>query len=107
MEPPWDEARRLWEKGLYWEVHEVLEPAWIEAEGPTRHFIQGVIQLAAALHKAKTSKKGAFRLFQKALGHLRQVPGLDAEAFAAGVRRALDKPGARPPFPLDALLDKP
>ncbi len=101
MEPPWDEARRLWEKGLYWEVHEVLEPAWLEAEGSERHLIQGVIQLAAALHKAKTSKKGALRLFQKALGHLRQVPGLDAEAFAAEVRRALEEPGYKPAFPLD------
>ena len=82
-------------------MHEVLEPTWIEAKGPTRHFIQGIIQLAAALHKAKTSKKGALRLFRKAFGHLRQVPGLDAEAFAAGVRRALEEPGYRPPFPLD------
>jgi predicted metal-dependent hydrolase len=107
VEPPWDEARKLWLRGLYWEVHEVLEPAWIEAKGPKRHFIQGVIQLAAALHKAKTSKKGAERLLQKALGHLRQVPGLDAEAFAAGVRQALEEPSARPPFPLDALPGKP
>jgi len=95
------EARRLWEAGRYWEVHEVLEPFWLSASGPERELLQGVIQLAAALHKAKTSRLGAERLFRKALGHLERVPGLDAETFAAGVRRALDAPDAPPPFPLD------
>ncbi len=95
------EARRLWQEGRYWEVHEVLEPFWLRAEGPERELLQGVIQLAAALHKAKSHRRGGARLFEKALGHLRRVPGLDAEAFAAGVRRALAHPDRPPPFPLD------
>ncbi len=94
-------ARALWRAGRYWEVHEVLEPLWLSASGPEREFLQGLIQLAAALHKARTSRRGAERLLHKALGHLRRVPGLDAEAFAEGVRRALDAPDAPPPFPLD------
>jgi len=95
------EARRLWREGRYWEVHEVLEPAWLAAKGPERELLQGVIQLAAALHKARTHRRGAERLWNKALGHLRRVPGLDAEAFAAGVRAALEDPDRPPPFPLD------
>ena len=96
-----EEARRLWRAGWYWAVHEVLEPHWLAARGPERELLQGVIQLAAALHKAKTNRRGGERLFRKALRHLQRVPGLDAEAFAAGVRSALDEPDCPPPFPLD------
>ncbi len=95
-----EEARRLWAEGRYWEVHEVLEPHWLRATGPERELLQGLIQLAAALHKARTSRRGAERLLHKALGHLERVPGLDAEAFAAGVRAALADPDRPPPFPL-------
>ncbi len=93
-------AKRLWSEGRYWEVHEVLEPYWLQASGPERELLQGLIQLAAALHKARTSRRGAERLFHKALRHLKRVPGLDAEAFAAGVRAALADPDRPPPFPL-------
>ncbi len=98
--PELEDARALWRRGLYWEVHEALEPLWMRLTGPERELIHGVIQLAAALHKAKTNRRGAWRLFEKALGHLRKAPGLDAEALAAGVRQALEDPSYRPPFPL-------
>ncbi len=94
-------ARRLWQAGRYWEVHEVLEPFWLRAEGEERELLQGVIQLAAALHKAKRDRRAAKRIFARALRHLKRVSGLDACAFSAGVRRALEDPKVRPPFPLD------
>lgn len=96
-----EKARELWERRLYWEVHEALEPLWMRLSGPERELVHGVIQLAAALHKAKTNRRGAWRLFKKALGHLRKVPDLDAEALAAGVRQALMDPSFKPDFPLD------
>lgn len=43
-------AVALFNKGYYWETHEVLEDVWMDEYGPTRSFLQGFIQAAAALY---------------------------------------------------------
>src|SRR5262245_57105073 len=45
-----DQARILFDARLYFEVHERLEPYWIRAEGVERQALQGLIQVAVALH---------------------------------------------------------
>ena len=49
-EPPLEvalaQAGVLFAAGLYFEVHEILEPHWMRAEGVTRDTLQGLIQAA-------------------------------------------------------------
>ncbi len=40
----------LFNKRYFWETHEVLEDIWMDEYGPTRAFLQGFIQGAAALY---------------------------------------------------------
>ncbi|TFU26371.1 DUF309 domain-containing protein [Thermus tengchongensis] len=88
----WGQALRLWGEGRYFEVHEVLEEAWREAEGEARRLLQGVILLAAALHQAK-SGRGGLRNLRKAEGKLLGLPspylGLDWQPLLEEARRRL------------------
>ena len=93
----WDRARRLWEAGRYWEVHEVLEPFWLRAEGAEKELLQGVIQLAAALHKARSDRQAAERIVERALGHLEKA---GAPELAGPAIEALSNPDLPLPFPL-------
>ncbi|KGQ22812.1 DUF309 domain-containing protein [Thermus filiformis] len=88
----WSEALALWRAGRYFEVHEVLEEAWREAEGEKRRLLQGVILLAAALHQQALGRSGA-RNLQKALRHLSGLKspccGLDWASLLEEARRKL------------------
>ena len=48
-------ADELCDKGLYFEAHEELEAGWREATGDSRILLQGVIQIAAGLHRLRAS----------------------------------------------------
>ncbi|RDI95613.1 DUF309 domain-containing protein [Meiothermus sp. QL-1] len=89
-------ALALWRKGQFWEVHEVLEPLWQRLAGPGRELVQGLILLAAALHKAKTNPRGGWRNFSKALARLEGLPaeyeGIPVAALVEEARRALENP---------------
>jgi hypothetical protein len=101
----WNEGRRLFDAGAFWDCHEALEPAWLAADGTERRFLAGVILLAAALHKARAmgSPRGGRRNYAKALRHLALVPdrwaGVDVREFEARVHRALRQPGYAPRVP--------
>jgi hypothetical protein len=45
-----DRAAALANHGLFFEVHELLEPAWFRAAEPLRTALQGLIQVAVAFH---------------------------------------------------------
>ncbi|WP_337843964.1 DUF309 domain-containing protein [Thermus sp.] len=87
-----EEALRLWAEGRHFEVHEVLEEAWREAEGEERRFLQGLILLAAVLHQKALGRAG-LRNFRKAEARLKGLPcpylGVDWEALLGEVRRRL------------------
>lgn len=53
------QSRRMFGLELFFEVHEVLEPAWRDASGQERTFLQGVIQAAVAWHHATRRNHGA------------------------------------------------
>jgi len=108
--PEYLEAIALWHQGQFWEVHEALEPLWRRLSGPERELTHGVILLAAALHKARSSQSGGWRNFHKALGHLKNLPatyqGIRVSALIEETRQALQAgPGKIPPFPLLSTLD--
>jgi predicted metal-dependent hydrolase len=101
--PEFIAALELWRRGEFWEVHEALEPLWMRLAGPGREFTQGVILLAAALHKAKSSPSGGWRNFAKALRHLEMIPptyqGVRVAELIEEVRAALRDPDRLPAFP--------
>jgi uncharacterized protein len=50
MAPLLDRAAALANHGLFFEVHELLEPVWFRAAEPARTALQGLIQIAVAFH---------------------------------------------------------
>lgn len=101
----WRHGVKLFEAGAYWHAHEALEAAWLKAVGLERHFLGGVILLAAALHKAhaQANARGGRRNYAKALAHLALVPdvyyGVNVRQLESGVLAALRDPRARPRIP--------
>ena len=80
----------LFDAGLYFEVHEQLEPYWIRADGAEREALQGLIQVAVGFqHLANGNTGGARALLHDggAKLHAQTLDGLDLDAFAARVRR--------------------
>lgn len=70
--------KELFEKGCiyfnagdYFEAHEAWEEIWIDAYGPRRFFLQGLIQAAVALHHAGNQNwAGTRKLSASALDYL-------------------------------------
>jgi hypothetical protein len=72
---PLERARAAWDAGLYIEVHEILEPVWLEEVEPKRTPLQGLILAAAALHHLEGGNRaGAISLALKAAPRLREAP---------------------------------
>jgi predicted metal-dependent hydrolase len=100
----------LFNDGEYWEAHEAWEPPWMEArqrgDSLEAHYVQGLILLAAAIHKCRhyDSPRGGGLNLAKALRHLEHVPrlhdGLDLDALVLEVRSALEDPSRHPQLPL-------
>lgn len=97
-------AARLFDAGLFFEVHEVLEPHWMAARDPSREALQGLIQIAVGWqHLANGNVPGARSLLADGAARLhgRQLLGVDFDPFA---RAALDAVARvpdtmPPPFP--------
>jgi predicted metal-dependent hydrolase len=88
--PDMIEGARLFHASRFWDAHEVWERVWIvERRGERGHFIQGLIQLAASLHKllAMGVAPNARRLAIRANEKLSEYPD-DYEGFALGDLRA-------------------
>ena len=111
LPPPWPPALRpdlrrgaqLFAAGEWWEAHEAWEGVWMHAQGDERAFVQGLILLAAALHKRWHHGSLAHRNYHKALRHLDTLPavygGVDLERLRREVWAALHQEGLRPTLP--------
>jgi hypothetical protein len=97
----------LFDAGLYFEVHELLEGYWSRSTGAERQALQGLIQVAVGLqHLANGNIEGARSLLVEGSARLRdgRLPGFELEAFAdaAGVAASRVATGADvvvPKFP--------
>ena len=103
-----DAAAALYDAGLYFEVHEWLEPHWMTASGEPRDALQGLIQAAVGWqHLANDNVAGARSLLTEAAARLhgRRLGGRDFDAFArATAAAAASVPTAvPPPFPQPPL----
>jgi predicted metal-dependent hydrolase len=91
-------------RGEYFEAHEVWEDLWHETPGPDRRYIQGLIQAAVAVyHAGNGNARGARRLFHSGRRYMSgfESPhlGLDAAAFWAALEQALADFLPDPPVP--------
>jgi predicted metal-dependent hydrolase len=84
----------LWNEGLFFEVHEVLEDVWRTVSGPVRQALQGVIQIAVAYHhQAHGNARGARSLLAEGRARLADVgedtlPRLDRRALLDATAQA-------------------
>lgn len=81
---PLERARAAWDAGLFFEVHEILEPIWLEAQGPKRHRLQGVIMAGAAMHHLSNGNTaGARGLLRDAAAKLEGSGSGESHRFEA------------------------
>lgn len=104
LEAALDAAAILYEAGLHFEAHELLEPYWMSASGETREALQGVIQAAVGWqHLANDNVPGARSLLAEGAARLhgRRFGGRDFDAFARATAEAAARlpAAAPPPFP--------
>lgn len=90
------------ERGEYFEAHEVWEDQWRGLRGEPRLFVQALIQSAVALHHFRRGNAAGARALRDAVfSKLSLLPpdygGLDLEGFSADFAAALtplDRPDA-------------
>ena len=95
---PWEALAKgadLFNRGLHWEAHEAWEELWLSLEDEPKLFVQGLIQIAAAGHKAFVQRQpgGCVKLLTSGLEKLERAPvdflGVETRSFLAGARRML------------------
>ncbi len=95
---PWDALARgadLFNRGLFWEAHEAWEELWLELDDEPKLFVQGLIQAAAAGHKAfvQAQPRGCTKLLAAAIEKLWACPadylGVETAQLIPALRRML------------------
>ena len=98
MDAPWEALTRgadLFNRGLHWEAHEAWEELWLALEDEPKVFVQGLIQVAAAGHKAFVQRqpRGCVKLLTAALEKLEPAPvdflGVETRTFLPALRAML------------------
>jgi predicted metal-dependent hydrolase len=85
----------LYARGEYFEAHEAWEELWLSHDDEPRLFVQGLIQVAAACHKAfvQAQPRGCVKLLQTALQKLEPAPpdfmGVRTEPLLRAAREML------------------
>ncbi|MBI1956253.1 MAG: DUF309 domain-containing protein [Acidobacteria bacterium] len=66
-----EEGITLFNRGQFFDCHEVLEEVWLEVPGDQKKFLQGLIQVAVAFHHLRRKNlTGARRLLSAAIEKL-------------------------------------
>jgi hypothetical protein len=105
-----ESAAILFDAGLFFETHEVLEPHWRQASGDAREVLQALIQIAVGYqHEVNGNSRGARSLLGAGARRLqgRRLRGVGMDRFARAVARTAEPARARrpgqdlavPPFP--------
>lgn len=102
---PRHQAVILWNAGLFFELHELLETIWHRAKGPERTALKGMIQAAGAfVHNLRGKPKAAGGLAQRARQHLQE--GAGALGYIANLDRLIDDLEQLPHEPTRLTLDR-
>src|SRR6266849_4454911 len=87
-------AALLFHAHLYFEVHELLEPYWLRAEGSDREALQGLIQVAVGFaHLSNGNVAGARALLHDGCARVleRSLEGVPLDPFGRALQRSLDR----------------
>ena len=85
------EGLEAFNRGEYFEQHELLEEAWIEESRPIREMYQGILQVGVAFfHIEQGNWAGAIKLFRRGLPRLRNLPPICQGVDIAGLRTAAE-----------------
>ncbi len=85
-------ADELGAAGRYFDAHEELETFWRKATGDEKILLQGLIQVAAGLHRLKLDPKktgGAFYLLDRGLEKLAKTKNLLVPDTLSALRSSL------------------
>lgn len=87
---------QLFNRGEYWECHEVLETLWRAEERPIRNLYQGILQIGVAFHHLRAlNYEGTLKCLRRGLPRLRTFPGscqgLPVAALAQAALRVHDQ----------------
>ena len=101
------EGIKLFNSAEFFEAHEVLEDVWRAAPAAEKRFLQGLIQVAVALHHhSKGNRTGARSLLARARRNLSGYPdefvGIDLKPLLTSLARwqeALEDGQPVPPLP--------
>ena len=79
------EGIELFNRGQFFDCHEALEEVWLESSGEQKKFLQGLIQVAVALHHLRNGNRvGAARLLEAGIEKLSEsVPERESVDVAA------------------------
>jgi predicted metal-dependent hydrolase len=89
-----DRADELGAAGRYFDAHEELEAFWMKAAGDEKILLQGLIQIAAGLHRLKldpSKTDGAFYLLDRGMEKLGRTKSLLEGGSLAALESALKK----------------
>ena len=85
------EGLRLFNERHFFEAHEVLEDVWHKDRGPSRLFLQGLIQVCAGFHHYQNGNfRGAAELLDRGTDKMRKYPGHYLGLDSAALIRAVD-----------------
>jgi uncharacterized protein len=92
--------------GLFFECHDTLEEVWSGLRGPSREFLQGLIQVAVGFyHLGNDNRGGAITMFRRALSRLARYGerhgGVDLGRLRLEVAEWLDRIEGGGPLPGD------
>jgi predicted metal-dependent hydrolase len=101
----------LFNRGDFFEAHEVWEDLWADTGPPDRRFYQGLIQAAVGLcHFGNGNVNGAVKLYRSARAYMEPFPdrhlGLDAADFWRQMERCFAGLLAHDPPPRDLRPDE-
>lgn len=78
-------------RGDYFEQHELFEEAWLEEERPIRDLYQGILQVGVAfLQIERENWAGALKMFRRGLPRLRDLPPVCQGIDVAALRQAAE-----------------
>ena len=93
-----DQAAVFWDLELFFEVHEILEPAWMEATGDQKRLLQALIRSAGVYINLELGyEQRARKISTKALPVLKElqqelIGSIDGEALIAALESLPVKP---------------
>lgn len=78
-------------RGEFYEQHELFEEAWMEEARPIRDMYQGILQVGVAFHLIQQDNwAGAVKMFRRGLPRLRDLPDVCQGVDIAAFRRAAE-----------------